>query len=137
MKNIKPFNKFLKENLEIPGEAPNINGQPQTRVGETETIELKTQLDKLNSKLSEGQFFLVEEDLGGEYAGRGIYNDLNIFVQELKNFISKKEDISQTEIEIEIDELSDADYILVSYDGYEDMFRYTIVTPNEYYNNDL
>jgi hypothetical protein len=62
---------------------------------------------------------------------------LNIFVQELKNFISKKEDISQTEIEIEIDELSDADYILVSYDGYEDMFRYTIVTPNEYYNNDL
>jgi hypothetical protein len=95
---------------------------------------LKSQLDKINSKLSKNQFFLIEEDLGGEYACRGIYNNLSIFINEIKDIISEREGISSTEIEFEVDELSDAEYILVSYDSSEDMFKYSIVTLNKYYD---
>ena len=141
MKKIKPFNSYIGENFETPGEAPiNIQGA-HSRMGETRyvdpTEELKLQLDKINSKLSQNQYFLVEEDLGGEYASRGVYNDLSIFVDGLKDIISEREGISDTEIEFEVDELSDADYILVKYDQSEDIFKYTIVTLNEYFNDDL
>jgi hypothetical protein len=138
MKNIKFFNSFISEDLETPSEAPLSLYQPQTRTGETiytdPSDELKSQLDKINSKLSKNQFFLIEEDLGGEYACRGIYNNLSIFINEIKDIISEREGISSTEIEFEVDELSDAEYILVSYDSSEDMFKYSIVTLNKYYD---
>jgi hypothetical protein len=141
MKIIKPFNSYIAENFETPGEAPVNISSAQSRMGDTRFIdpkeELKTQLDTINSKLSENQYFLVEEDLGGEYASRGVYNDLNIFVDELKDIIIEREFISNTEIEFEVDELSDADYILVRYGHSEDMFKYTIVTLNEYFDDDI
>ena len=141
MKIIKPFNSYITENFETPGEAPNNIIGAKSREGETiytdPSDELKSQLDKINSRLSQNQFFLVEEDLGGGYANRGVYNDLSIFVDELKDVISEREGIPNTEIKFELDELSDADYILVSYDRSGEMFKYTIVTLNEYFNDDL
>jgi hypothetical protein len=59
--------------------------------------------------------------MGDDFLNRGIYNDLNIFVDEIKNTISKRQGISVDEIDIEVDDLSDANYILVIYDEYEDM----------------
>ena len=141
MKIIKNFSTYIGENIETPSEAPSNIPGAQSRMGETIYVDptevLKQQVDKINSKLSQNQYFLVEEDLGGEYASRGVYNDLNIFVDELKNIISEREDVSNTEIEFEVDDLSDADYILVSYESSEDMFKYTIVSLNQYFNDDL
>ena len=141
MKIIKPFHSYITENFDIPGEATDNKSGAQSRMGDTRFIdpkeELKSKLDTISSKLSENQYFLVEEDLGGEYASRGVYNDLSIFVDELKDIIIEREVISSTEIEFEVDELSDADYILVRYGRSEDIFKYTIVTLNEYFDDDI
>jgi hypothetical protein len=141
MKKIKPFITYIGENFEAPGEAPTNFIQPDVRMGDTiytnTSEELKSQLDSINSKLSESQFFLVEEDLGGEYAPRGVYNDLNLFIEQIISEISDREGLSEGEIHIEVDDLSDAHYILVSYEHSEDMFKYSIVTLNQYFNEDL
>jgi rhodanese-related sulfurtransferase len=57
MKIIKPFNSYIAENFETPGEAPVNISSAQSRMGDTRFIdpkeELKSQLDTINSKIEE------------------------------------------------------------------------------------
>ena len=87
--------------------------------------------DVRSSKLNNGRFYVIQEDGGDQLFFMGIYDDINIFIENIKSKISISENIGTDDIKIELDKLDNRDVILVKYGYSEDIFYYDEVSVNE------
>jgi hypothetical protein len=98
----------------------------------SETLDKSSSIsDVRSSKLNNGRFYVIQEDGGYQLFFMGIYDDINIFIENIKSKISISENIGTDDIKIELDKLDNRDVILVKYGYSEDIFYYDEVSVNE------
>ena len=82
-------------------------------------------------KLTDGKFYAIQEDGGDQLFFRGIYNNLDMFINHIKSKLISEENIQKSDIIINFDRLDNRNVILVRYGHSEDIFYYDEVGVNE------
>jgi hypothetical protein len=88
-------------------------------------------LNSESQRLNNDRFYVIQEDGGDQLFFMGIYDDINIFIENIKSKISISENIGTDDIEIELSKLDNRNVILVKYGHGEDIFYYDEVSVNE------
>ncbi len=86
------------------------------------------------NKLQSGKLYAIEEDGGDCLYFRGVYDDLDNFLIDIKSYISDKESIELTDITEEFEKLDNNDAILIKYGHSEDIFYYKEIKINQFLN---
>jgi CRISPR/Cas system-associated endonuclease/helicase Cas3 len=128
---VKNFLRYIKENLE-PGSISDIQDYPTQRTTQELDIDFSKELDNLNNKIGQNQYFLVEKDEYNEMVVQGIYTDIKIFRDDIVEEIMHLEDIEENEIEMDIDFMNEQKYIIVKYLESEDLYRVRIIDVNSF-----
>jgi hypothetical protein len=95
--------------------------------------------DVRSSKLNSGRFYLIQEDGGDQLHFTGIYDSLDLFIDQIKDKITLKENLDISDIQIEYEGIEaypgsqKSDAILVKYGYSEDIFYYEEISINELY----
>jgi hypothetical protein len=131
---IRNFFNYIKENLENlePEWVSDATEQPIQREPNQADTSFLNDIKNLNNRLKKNQYFIVEKDDYGEMIVKGIYNDLNIFKDDILEEIMDMEDIEESEIEFDLDFMNDSSYIVVTYLESEDLYRVRIFDINSY-----
>jgi len=132
---IRNFFNYIKENLENlePEWVSDATDQPiQREPNQADTSSFLNDIKNLNNRLKKNQYFIVEKDEYDEMIVKGIYNDLNVFKDDILEEIMDTEDIEENEINFDLDFMNDSSYIVVTYLESEDLYRVRIFDINSY-----
>jgi len=131
---IRNFFNYIKENLENlePEWVSDATEQPIQREPNQADTSFLNDIKNLNNRLKKNQYFIVEKDEYDEMIVKGIYNDLNVFKDDILEEIMDTEDIEENEINFDLDFMNDSSYIVVTYLESEDLYRVRIFDINSY-----
>lgn len=89
------------------------------------------------TKLDNGRFYLIEEDGGDQLSFVGLYNDLNLFIKDLKSKISHDKNIPEDKLEVSFEKFEaypgsqKSDVIVLKNNYSKSIFHYSEIGLNE------